>query len=183
MWSLSDESLLAGMVSGDREATTSFIRRYQARVFGLAFAILTDRGAAEEVAQEAFLRAWRHGAGFDPRRGQVSTWLLTITRNLAIDAARMRRQEPFDPSTLMSLLEAASDREFDEPLVIADESNRLRRALGELPRDQRLAVVQAGFLGRTAREISEIEGVPLGTVKTRIRSALMKLRAALEIER
>lgn len=182
MWSLSDEALLAGMVAGDREAATSFIRRYQARVFGLALGILSDRAAAEEVAQEAFLRAWRHGAGFDPRRGHVSTWLLTITRNLAIDAARMRRQEPFDPGTLMSLLESG-DEEYEEPLVVADDSNRLRRALADLPPEQRIAVVEAGFLGRTAREISEREGVPLGTVKTRIRSALQKLRVALEVER
>jgi RNA polymerase sigma-70 factor (ECF subfamily) len=171
------------MASGDPEAATSFIRRYQARVFGLAVAILSDRAAAEEVAQEAFLRAWRHGAGFDPRRGQVSTWLLTITRNLAIDVLRMRRAEPFDPDTLMSLIESGSDETFKEPLVAADETNRLRHALAELPRDQRVAVVQAGFLGRTAREISEIEGVPIGTVKTRIRSALLKLRAALEADR
>lgn len=183
MWSLSDESLLAGMASGDREAATSFIRRYQARVFGLALAILSDRSAAEEVAQEAFLRAWKHGAGFDPRRGQVSTWLLTITRNLAIDALRMRRADPFDPETLMSLIETDSDEEFEEPMVAADTTIRLRRALAELPREQGVAVVQAGFLGRTAREISEIEGVPIGTVKTRIRSALMKLRSALEAER
>jgi RNA polymerase sigma-70 factor (ECF subfamily) len=183
MWSLSDDSLLAGMVSGDREAATAFIRRYQARVFGLALTILSDRAAAEEVAQEAFLRAWRHGAGFDPRRGYVSTWLLTITRNLAIDAARMRRQEPFDPSTLMALLESGADDDYKEPLVAADESNRLRRALEDLPAEQRFAVVQAGFLGRTAREISEIENVPLGTVKTRIRNGLQKLRVAMELER
>ncbi len=183
MWSLSDESLLAGMASGDREATTAFIRRYQARVFGLALTILSDRGAAEEVAQEAFLRAWKHAAGFDPRRGQVSTWLLTITRNLAIDVMRMRRADPFDPGTLMSIIEAGSDEDADEPLIAADASNRLRRALAELPRDQSVAVVQAGILGRTAREISEIEGVPLGTVKTRIRSAMLKLRSALEADR
>lgn len=183
MWSLSDESLLAGMASGDPEATTSFIRRYQARVFGLALAILSDRTSAEEVAQETFIRAWKHGAGFDPRRGQVATWLLTITRNLAIDAMRMRRVEPMDPAMLMSMLENGSTAEFEEPLVKADESQRLRRALAELPRDQRVAVVQAGFVGRTAREISEIEGVPIGTVKTRIRSALMKLRAALGVDR
>lgn len=183
MWSLSDESLLAGMASGDPEATTAFIRRYQARVFGLALAILSDRAAAEEVAQETFIRAWRHGAGFDARRGQVATWLLTITRNLAIDAMRMRRVEPLDPAILMSMLERGSPAEFEEPLVKADESQRLRRALAELPRDQRVAVVQAGFVGRTAREISEIEGVPIGTVKTRIRSALMKLRAALGVDR
>lgn len=183
MWQLSDESLLAGMASGDRDAATSFIRRYQARVFGLALSILSDRAAAEEIAQEVFLRAWRHGAGFDPRRGQVSTWLLTITRNLAIDAMRMRRSQPFDPNTLMNLLEVGSEPESEEPLVTADESHRLRRALAELPRDQRVAVVHAGFLGRTAREISEIERVPIGTVKTRIRSALIKLRAALGAER
>lgn len=183
MWSLSDESLLAGMASGDPEATTAFIRRYQARVFGLALAILSDRAAAEEVAQETFIRAWRHGAGFDARRGQVATWLLTITRNLAIDAMRMRRVEPLDPAILMSMLERGSPAEFEEPLVKADESQRLRRALAELPRDQRVAVVQAGFVGRTAREISEIEGVPIGTVKTRVRSALMKLRAALGVDR
>lgn len=175
--------MLAGMASGDREAATSFIRRYQARVFGLALSILSDRAAAEEVAQEAFLKAWRHGGGFDPRRGQVATWLLTITRNLAIDALRMRRSEPFDPGTLMSLLEAGSGEEPDEPLVAADATQRLRTALAELPRDQAVAVVQAGFFGRTAREISEIEGVPIGTVKTRIRSGLIKLRDALGADR
>ena len=183
MWSLSDEALLAGMASGDPEAATGFIRRYQARVYGLALAILSDRSAAEEVAQEAFLRAWKHGAGFDPRRGQVSTWLLTITRNLAVDALRLRRAEPLDPGTLMDLLETGLDEAFEEPLVKADEMQRLRQALAGLPRDQRAAVVQAGFLGRTAREISDIEGVPLGTVKTRIRSALLKLRTVLEADR
>jgi RNA polymerase sigma-70 factor (ECF subfamily) len=171
------------MASGDREAATSFIRRYQARVFGLALAILSDRSAAEEVAQETFLKAYKHGGGFDPRRGQVSSWLLTITRNLAIDVLRMRRSDPFDPDTLMSLLESGSGDEADEPLLAADTSQRLRAALAELPRDQAVAVVHAGFLGRTAREISELEGVPIGTVKTRIRSALLKLRGALEADR
>ena len=179
MWSLSDESLLAGMASGDPEATAAFVRRFQARVFGLALAILSDRAAAEEVAQEAFLRAWKHGAGYDPRRGQVATWLLTITRNLAIDALRMRRADPFDPMTLQAVLEGAGPGGDDESIHV-DESQRLREALGRLPREQAVAVVQACFLGRTAREISEIEGVPLGTIKTRIRSGLMKLRVALE---
>jgi RNA polymerase sigma-70 factor (ECF subfamily) len=183
MWSLSDEALLAGMSSGDPEASTAFIRRYQARVFGLARAILGDSATAEEVAQEALLRAFRHGAGYDPRRGQVSTWLLTITRNLAIDALRMRRSEPLDPVTMQALIDGAEPDDFEEPLVAADQTHRLRRALAELPRDQGVAVVQAAFLGRTAREISDLEGVPLGTVKTRIRSGLSKLRAALEVDR
>ena len=182
MWSLSDESLLAGMSSGDPVATAGFVRRFQARVFGLALAILSDRAAAEEVAQEAFLRAWRHGAGYDPRRGQVATWILTITRNLAVDALRMRRAEPFDPITLQAVLEGTGSTAEDGSVEV-DEAQRLRQALALLPREQAVAVIQACFFGRTAREISEIEGVPLGTVKTRIRSGLMKLRTALEADR
>jgi len=183
MRSVSDEALLAGMSSGDPEASAGFVRRYQARVFGLALTILGDPAAAEEVAQETFLRAWQHAESFDPRRGRVATWLLTIARNLAVDAIRMRRAEPLDPLTLVALCEQAGNEESDdEPLIAADESHRLRRALVDLPKEQKVALVQAAFYGRTAREISELEGVPLGTVKTRIRTAVLKLRSALGVE-
>jgi len=182
MRSVSDESLLAGMSSGDPEASAGFVRRYQARVFGLALAILGDPAAAEEVAQETFLRAWQHADSFDPRRGRVATWLLTIARNLAVDAIRLRRAEPFDPLTLVALCEQAGDEDGDELLIAADESRRLRRALVDLPEEQKVALVQAAFYGRTAREISELEKVPLGTVKTRIRTAVLKLRSALGVE-
>ena len=183
MWPLSDESLLAGMSSGDPDAAAAFVRRYQARVFGLALSILADRAAAEEVAQETFLRAWRHGAGFDARRGRVSTWVLTIARNLAVDATRLRRAHPLDPVTLVAVCERNQEGEVDDPHVAADEIRRLRRALAELPLEQKTTLVQAAFYGRTAREISEAEGVPLGTVKTRIRAAMLKLHAVLEADR
>ena len=183
MWPLSDESLLAGMSSGDSDAAAAFVRRYQARVFGLALSILADRAAAEEVAQEAFLRAWRHGATYDARRGRVSTWLLTITRNLAVDATRLRRAHPLDPVTLLALCERDDTDDADDPLVAADEAARLRRALRDLPVEQKTALVRAAFYGCTAREISEIEGIPLGTVKTRIRTAMSKLHSALEADR
>ena len=183
MWPLSDESLLAGMSSGDPDAAAAFVRRYQARVFGLALSILADRAAAEEVAQETFLRAWRHGASYDARRGRVSTWLLTIARNLAVDATRLRRVRPLDPLTLVALCEGGQEGEAEDPYVAADETRRLRRALADLPVEQKLALVQAAFYGRTAREISEAEGVPLGTVKTRIRAAMLKLRSVLEPDR
>ncbi|MGH2729240.1 MAG: RNA polymerase sigma factor [Actinomycetota bacterium] len=183
MRSVSDEALLAGMSSGDPEASAGFVRRYQARVFGLALAILGDPAAAEEVAQETFLRAWQHADSFDPRRGRVATWLLTIARNLAVDAIRLRRAEPLDPLTLVALCEQQAGNEHDDELLIAaDESHRLRRALVDLPEEQKVALVQAAFFGRTAREISELERVPLGTVKTRIRTAVLKLRSALGVE-
>ena len=82
----SDEALLAGMAHGDEQAGLAFVRRYQGRVFGLALSMLGDPGLAEDVAQEALVRAWRHAPVYDPRRGAVSTWVLTIGRNLTIDA-------------------------------------------------------------------------------------------------
>ena len=94
---LSDEALLAGMAVGDQSAAVTFVRRYQRRVFGLAYSMTSDPGVAEDVAQEALIRVWRHAPVFDPRRGSVTSWVLTITRNLAIDALRMRRAVPTDP--------------------------------------------------------------------------------------
>ena len=183
MWSLSDEALLAGLHSGDPEAAAGFVRRYQARVFGLALTIVGDRAVAQEVAQEAFLKAWKHAGAYDPRRGQVSTWLLAITRNTAVDVTRMKRATPLDPRELLVLCEredaSGSD---DDPFINAAEMQRVRNALRALPYEQKLALVQASFYGRTAREISEEEGVPIGTVKTRIRTALMKLRTMLEVK-
>ena len=102
----SDESLIAGMAAGDASAMATFVRRYQARVYGLALKVVKDSGLAEEVAQDAFMRAWRYAATYDARRGQVGTWLLTITRNLSVDAARLRRDFPVDPEQLMGTLVA-----------------------------------------------------------------------------
>src|SRR5262249_51521378 len=96
MWSVSDEALLAGLASGESDAAVAFIRRFQRRVYGLAMTILIDSAAAEDAAQETFARAWRHAGAYDPRRGPVATWLLTIARNLAIDSLRLRRADPVD---------------------------------------------------------------------------------------
>src|SRR5258706_15309875 len=96
MWDVSDEALLAGLAMGDRAAALVFVRRFQRRVYGCALAIVRDAARAEEVAQEAFLRAWRHAAMYDERKASVPTWLLTITRNLAIDAVRVERVRPAD---------------------------------------------------------------------------------------
>ena len=100
MRTAADDALLAGFGVGDPDAATVFVRRHQARVFGLARSIVGDAALAEDVAQEAFIRAWHHAAAYDPRRGSVPTWLLAITRNVAIDALRMRRPNPVDPAVL-----------------------------------------------------------------------------------
>jgi RNA polymerase sigma-70 factor (ECF subfamily) len=180
MWSLSDETLLAGLGSGDSDAAAAFIRRFQGRVYGLALTIVGDQMAAEEVAQETFTRAWQHAQAYDPRRARVSTWLLSIARNISIDQLRMRRHEPVDPETFWSMELAASEATPDDKAVASDEAAHLREALRSLPFEQRRALVLAAFYGRTGREISEMEGVPLGTVKTRIRTAMIKLRSILE---
>ena len=175
---LSDETLLAGLASGDAEAAAAFVRRFQRRVYGLAVTMLRDAVLAEEVAQETFVRAWRHAATYDARRGRVPTWLLAIARNLAIDRARMRSPTPVDPDVIASELDLAH---VDSPIDVG-ERDRLRRAIASLPDEQRRALVLATYAGRTAREIAELDGVPLGKVKTLIRSAMLKLRESLGVE-
>jgi RNA polymerase sigma-70 factor (ECF subfamily) len=179
VWDASDEALLAGLAVGDRDAALVFVRRFQRRVYGCALAIVGDRGRAEEVAQEAFLRVWRHAAVYDDRRASVATWLLTITRNLAIDSVRVERVRPADVVDLTDMVLVDDEPLPDAVATRGTEVTRVVRALRELPDEQRRAVVMASIYGRTALEISELEGIPLGTAKTRLRTGLMKLRQHL----
>ncbi len=182
MWSVADDALVAGMAAGDADAASAFVERFQRRVFGLALTIVGDPRGAEDVAQEALLRAWRHAGVFDARRGSVTTWLLTITRNLSIDALRVRRPVAIDPDTVIDLADAAPGRGPDEIALVRDDVGRLRAALTGLPDEQRRAVVLAGVVGLSAREVAEREDIPIGTAKTRIRTALGRLRVAMASE-
>lgn len=171
---LSDEALMAGVGIGDAGATRELIDRLGPRVYGAAVAIVRDRALAEEVAQDAFVRAWRHAPAYDPRRGPVVAWLLRITRNLAIDALRVRRPEPLDPERLL---------EVTAEIVRADAESHpadVAGLLATLPDEQARALVLAACLGHTADEISTIEAIPIGTAKTRIRLGLAKLRRVIE---
>jgi RNA polymerase sigma-70 factor (ECF subfamily) len=168
------------MAAGDAQAAAAFVRRYQARVFGLALTIVGVRATAEDIAQETFVRAWRFAQGYDARRGAVSTWLLTIARNVAVDVLRISRDYPYDPETLVGLLTTRASP--DDPHIDAiAERERLRAALRAVPREQAHAVVLANFYGLTAQEIAEREHLPLGTVKTRIRLGLARLRNLIEV--
>lgn len=139
-----DDALLAGMAAGDRDAAAELVGRYQARVFGLAVSIVTDRALAEEIAQEAFLRAWLHAETFDPRRGRAAGWLPAITRNLAIDSLRMRHDQPTDPDRLLRLLAQRDSAPEESPSDLLD-------SLNELPVEQSRAILLAVYYGLTAR--------------------------------
>jgi RNA polymerase sigma factor (sigma-70 family) len=181
VWNAADDTLLSGMATGDADAAAAFVGRFQRRVSGLALTMTRDPRAAEDVAQEAFLRAWQHAAAYDSRRGSVPTWLLTITRNLAIDSLRVRRPVTLEPELLELGLEA-DDVLPDGAALAGEEAARVRAALAELPEEQRRAIMLAGLYGLSAREVAERESIPLGTAKTRIRTAMRRLRALLGAE-
>jgi RNA polymerase sigma factor (sigma-70 family) len=172
-----DEVLLAGLGAGDPDLAVTFVRRFQRIVFGVAQAITGDPGTAEDVAQRAFERAWRHASVYDSTRGSVRAWLTTITRNLAIDAVRDRAPVPMNPDDLPIVLAAMTDNP-ERATVAHDSAERLRKALAGLPAPQARAVAMSGIYGLTARQVADTEGIPLGTAKTRIRDGMQKLRAA-----
>ncbi len=176
-----DEALVGAMALNDESAGIAFVRRYQRRVFGLALGIVNDPSVAEEIAQEALVRVWRHAPVYDVRKGSVTTWVLTITRNLAIDALRLRRSVPIEPDDLIALGLVSNEADPEDQAQRADASSRVHRVLREIPVEQRRALLMSAYYGLTAGEIAERDGIPLGTAKTRIRAALSKVRAALEV--
>jgi RNA polymerase sigma-70 factor (ECF subfamily) len=174
---VSDEALVAGYATGDPDAAAVFVRRFQAKAFGLALLITRDPADAEEVAQEAFVRAWRYAAGYDPRRGPVVRWLMGIVRNVAIDRVRVvgRRAE----ESLPEAVALVDPLDIDEAIGLRDDADRVVSAMQTLPAEQREALLAVTLLGLSAREVSERADLPLGTVKTRVRLALRKLRDEL----
>jgi RNA polymerase sigma-70 factor (ECF subfamily) len=182
VWDVSDEALFAGYAAGDPDAAAVFVRRFQTQVYGLALAIVSVPGDAEDVAQEAFVRAWRYAASFDERRGSVAAWLLRITRNVALDhlRARGRRAEPVGelPADLLVDLDDLAE-DVADAVGRHDDAARVAGIMRSLPDAQREALVAVTMLGFTTREVSRMASVPQATVKTRIRLALRKLRVEL----
>lgn len=176
-----DDMLLASLGAGDPQAALAFIQRFQSVVFGVALPIVGDSGLAEDIAQQTFERAWRHAGLYDPRRGSVRTWLTRIVHNLAVDAVRVRRPAPVDPHTLPLIMAIADTPE--RQALAGETSVQLRTALATLPVEQARAVVMAAVHAMTAREIAATESIPIGTAKSRIRAAMIKLHAALSLQR
>jgi RNA polymerase sigma-70 factor (ECF subfamily) len=178
-----DAALVQGLSTGDEDAAVAFVRRFQSPVYGLALSITRDSGLAEDVSQEVFVRAWRAAATYDGRKGSVSTWLLTITRNAAIDAVRSRRTVSVTDDLLDTLLMGTmGPSDAEDRMLGRVEGARAAARLRTLPPEQARAVVLAVIGGCTAAEVSAREHIPLGTAKTRLRSGLAKLRTAMAAE-
>jgi RNA polymerase sigma-70 factor (ECF subfamily) len=167
------------MAAGDHEAMAELYDQTSALVFGLALRIAGEHSAAQDIVVEVYAQAWKRAAEFDPARGSAVTWLLTMTRSRAIDWRRMRRRdEATEP--LEAASEICCDRPGPEALSAAAERHRIvQHALAGLSAELRQVVELAYFSGFSHSEIAQRLGQPLGTVKTRIRSAMMHLRAEL----
>jgi RNA polymerase sigma-70 factor (ECF subfamily) len=177
----SDEALLTRISRGESDALGVLYDRYARVATAIAFRVLGEHGAAEDVVQEAFLAVWRRVDSFDPSRGSVRCWLLTITRNRAIDRRRGRHAHALQDTALdgVAFRLATTDEETFETVVSSVEAERIRDALFTLPLEQREAIELAYFGGLTHLEIAQRTGAPLGTIKGRMRLGLHKLRGSL----
>lgn len=179
----SDAELVARVRSRDRAALEVLYDRYARSVYSLALSILRDPGAAEEVTQELFLHVWQYPQLYDAACGPFGPWLLRSARNRAIDVLRRRTRER-QLSWRLEMTTHVSDQNDPDDTALQNEAEaRVRQALAELDSGLRQVIELAYFGGLTQREIAERLGVPLGTVKTRVRTALQRLAAALAGDR
>lgn len=179
---LTDEEIVARLRAGESWAMSILYDRYARLVFSLAFKILGDRGAAEEAVQEVFVKVWKRSREYNPARGKFSSWLTGIAHNHAIDELRRRRIRPSAAQDGGDALEAVID-DGPAPIEVAmasAERGRIVEALKAIPPEQRRAIELAYFEGLTQQEISDRLSEPLGTVKTRVRLGMQKLKALLE---
>ena len=180
---MQDPELVDAMADGDTRAMEVLYERYSRPVFSFALRMLQDRMLAEELLQEVFFRAWNHGDKFSDRRGSFITWLLSITHNMAIDEIRKQNRRPkrADSADPVLLLDNVTDGSVsvEDQAVLGTVRDQITEAMATLPVAQRSAIEMAYFDGLTQREIAELQGEPLGTVKTRMRLALRKLREHL----
>ena len=179
-----DETLLHLITEAQGDALSELYDRYCRLVFSLAVFILGDSGLAEEVTQDVFIRVWGKAETYRADQAKVSTWLTSITRNRAIDIIRQRRVRPEGQSISWQMLTPNSIPKIDgrTPEELADrslENHRIREAIGDLPLEQRKALILAYFYGYSHSQIATELQEPLGTVKTRIRMAMQKLRNSL----
>ena len=180
---LDDDALVVRLVQQDVRALDTLYARYSRPVFSLALKILGDREVVEEVVQEVFLRLWTRAQTFDPQRGKLLSWLLTITHHRAVDELRRRKSQPevdgLDEQ-LASKEEPASDP--SETYAQIEDKEAVQRALAKLPEAQRKPIEMAYYGGMTQVEISQTLREPLGTIKTRMRLGMQKLKVILENE-
>jgi RNA polymerase sigma-70 factor, ECF subfamily len=172
-----DGELIERVGNGDRDAFEELYRRYTRPVLGLALRRLGDRGRAEDASQDAFAAIWRSASSYDPERGRGGAWLYTVARNAIVDGARRRPEPPMEAPD-----EPSGESGPDEHAEASWLTWRVHAALEHLPEHERPVIELAYWGGLSQSEISEFLHVPLGTVKTRTRSALARLADLLEDE-
>ena len=171
---------MSRLAAGDMEAVAELYDRYAGQVFALARRILHDAAEAEDVVQDVFSQVWRTAARFESQRGSIAVWLLVIARSRSIDRLRARRARP--DATAQAYPESIPDESLPPPeqLLSEEQAVRIRQAMMALPDVQRSALELAFYEGLTHAEIAARLTEPLGTVKTRIRTALLTLRQRLK---
>ena len=170
-----EQQLVEGLLAGNEDAVRALYARFARPIFTLGLRLLGSAEAAEELTQDVFLAAWRKAARFDPARGRLSTWLMTISHNLAVDRLRSETGETRPHLVQVEEVPETEWVDEEEPLI---ERDAAIRALESLSDAEKRLLARAYFGGLTAREIAESDGIPLGTVKTRLRTALIKVRRA-----
>lgn len=174
-----DDELITAIAQGDHPALLALYDRHSRLGYGLAYRMLGESGAAEEAVQDAFLRVWRRAATFDPSRGSVRSWLMTIVHHCAIDLHRKRASGPTIVAGLDEIAEHTPAPDTWSEVSARLDQDRVRAAVAQLPQEQRRAIELAYFDGLTHREIAERDGLPLGTVKGRLRLGLQRLYTSL----
>ena len=178
-----DAALVERMARGDAEAVADLYDRHARVVYSLLLRILQDDAEAEDLAQDVFVQAWQQAARYDTSRGTVPAWLLNMARSRAIDRVRAKRVRPEGAPVAIDVLMQSMPAPGDvaSEVLAGEDAAILRRQLAALPLLQRVAIELAYFEGLSHREVAERLGEPLGTVKTRIRMGLLKLRDALAV--
>jgi RNA polymerase sigma-70 factor (ECF subfamily) len=180
-----DTTLIALIAQGQTEALDRLYDRYNRLVFSVALAVVAERAVAEEVTLDVFVQVWRRAGTYRPEQAKVRTWLIAITRHHAIDILRSQKSRP-EANTLdwdeISSPEGPAPHGLEESVQLSLQRAHIQAKMAELPADQREALVLAYFKGYTHSEIAKALGQPLGTIKTRIRLGMQKLKKLLEEE-
>jgi RNA polymerase sigma-70 factor, ECF subfamily len=178
---VSDEELLLRVARGDEEAFSGLYDRYAGLIYGVVRRVLRDPSQSEEVAQEVLVEAWRIASRFDPERGTARTWLLTMAHRRAVDRVRSEQSSRDRTERIGTRDHRAAFDEVSEEVELRFEHQQVRESLSALSDLQREAVELAYYGGYTYREVAELLGTPLGTIKTRMRDGLIRLRDAMGV--
>jgi RNA polymerase sigma-70 factor (ECF subfamily) len=171
---LNDHGLIARIIKRDQQALADLYARYSRPVFNLAQRVAQDRSIAEEVTQDVFMLVWKHPAKWNPDKGRLASWLLTVTRYMTIDRIRKEQREPASEATPLESVSHRLDAHVSPTAM--DDAQVMRSILRRLPREQQQVILLAYYRGMTHSDIATHLGIPEGTVKSRLRLGLEKLR-------